>query len=198
VKILFYPLPVVPMMRIQPGLGNADLLKAELASDLFDGLCFRQAISPAAGGLLTRIRVQLLWRLVQYRIFNQIRMSIYIAIAVGGSLGAVSRYWVSSSTYQWLGQGFPYGTLAVNLLGSLLMGFLSVLLVHRFHVSDEIRIGLLAGFLGSFTTFSTFAMDTLHLAGNEAMLKAVVYIMLSVLLCIIGAWAGLVAAKQMI
>ena len=125
-------------------------------------------------------------------------MSIYIAIAVGGSLGAVSRYWVSSVTYQWFGQGFPYGTLAVNLIGSLLMGFLSVLLVHRFHISDEIRIGLLAGFLGSFTTFSTFAMDTLHLAGNEAVIKAVIYILLSVLFCILGAWAGLAAAKQMI
>ena len=125
-------------------------------------------------------------------------MSIYIAIAVGGSLGAVSRYWVSSTAYQWLGQGFPYGTLAVNLLGSLVMGFLSVLLVHRFHISEEIRIGLLAGFLGSFTTFSTFAMDTLHLAGNEAIMKAIVYILFSVLFCILGAWAGLVAAKQMI
>ena len=125
-------------------------------------------------------------------------MSIYIAIAVGGSLGAVSRYWVSSTTYQWLGQGFPYGTLAVNLLGSLVMGFLSVLLVHRFHVSEEIRIGLLAGFLGSFTTFSTFAMDTLHLASNEALLKAIIYILFSVLFCIIGAWGGLVAARQMI
>ncbi len=125
-------------------------------------------------------------------------MSIYIAIAVGGSLGAVSRYWVSTSTYQWLGLGFPYGTLMVNLLGSLVMGFLSVLLVHRFNVSDEIRIGLLAGFLGSFTTFSTFAMDTLQLAGNEAMMKAIAYILLSVLLCILGAWAGLVTAKQLI
>ena len=125
-------------------------------------------------------------------------MSIYLAIAAGGSLGAVSRYWMSASTYQWLGQGFPYGTLMVNLLGSLAMGFLSVLLVHRFHVSEEIRIGLLAGFLGSFTTFSTFAMDTLQLAGNDAMLKAIIYILFSVLLCILGAWAGLVAAKQMI
>lgn len=147
---------------------------------------------------MNRIRVHLLWRLVQYRIFNQSRMSIYIAIAVGGSLGAVSRYWVSDATYQWLGQEFPYGTLAVNLLGSLLMGFLSVLLVHRFQVSEEIRIGLLAGFLGSFTTFSTFAMDSLHLAGNEAILKAILYILFSVLLCIVGAWAGLFAAKQMI
>ena len=125
-------------------------------------------------------------------------MSIYIAIAIGGSLGAVSRYWMSSTTYQWLGQGFPYGTLTVNLLGSLLMGFLSVLLVHRFQVGEAVRIGLLAGFLGSFTTFSTFAMDTLHLAGNEAIMKAVVYILLSVLFCILGAWAGLAAAKQMI
>jgi CrcB protein len=125
-------------------------------------------------------------------------MSIYIAIAVGGSLGAVSRYWVSGATYHWLGQGFPFGTLAVNLLGSLAMGFLSVLLVHRFNISEEIRIGLLAGFLGSFTTFSTFAMDTLHLAGNEAALKAMCYVLFSVLLCIIGAWAGLFAAKQMI
>ena len=125
-------------------------------------------------------------------------MSIYFAIAAGGSLGAVSRYWMSASTYQWLGQGFPYGTLMVNLLGSLVMGFLSVLLVHRFHVSEEIRIGLLAGFLGSFTTFSTFAMDTLQLASNDAMLKAIIYILFSVLLCILGAWAGLVAAKQLI
>ncbi len=125
-------------------------------------------------------------------------MSIYIAVAVGGSLGAVSRYWMSSASYRWLGQDFPYGTLAVNLLGSLAMGFLSVLLVHRFHISEELRIGLLAGFLGSFTTFSTFAMDTLHLAANQALAKAVVYVGLSVALCILGAWAGLAAAKQMI
>ncbi|MDH3635844.1 MAG: fluoride efflux transporter CrcB [Gammaproteobacteria bacterium] len=125
-------------------------------------------------------------------------MSIYLAIAAGGSLGAVSRYWMSASTYQWLGQGFPYGTLMVNLLGSLVMGFLSVLLVHRFHVSEEIRIGLLAGFLGSFTTFSTFAMDTLQLAGNEAMFKAIIYVLFSVILCILGAWAGLFVAKQII
>ena len=125
-------------------------------------------------------------------------MSIYVAIAVGGSLGAVSRYWMSTSTYQWLGLGFPYGTLAVNLLGSLTMGFLSELLVDRFHVSDEIRIGLLAGFLGSFTTFSTFAIDVLQLGTNQSAVKAIFYILLSVLLCVLGAWAGLLAAKQLV
>ncbi len=125
-------------------------------------------------------------------------MSIYIAIAVGGSLGAVSRYWVSSTAYQWLGQAFPYGTLTVNLLGSVVIGFLSVILIHRFHVGEAIRIGLLAGFLGSFTTFSTFAMDTLHLTENGALLKAMSYVLLSVLGCVLGAWAGLVTAKQFI
>ena len=125
-------------------------------------------------------------------------MSIYIAIAIGGSLGAVSRYWVSTTTYRWLGLEFPYGTLMVNLSGSLAMGFLSVLLIHRFNISEELRIGLLAGFLGSFTTFSTFAIDTLQLADNDTLFKAIAYILLSVLLCVLGAWAGLVTAKQMI
>ena len=125
-------------------------------------------------------------------------MSIYIAIAVGGSMGAVSRYWVSTTTYQWLGLAFPYGTLAVNLLGSLTMGFLSVLLVYRLQVSEEVRIGILSGFLGSFTTFSTFAIDTLELGMDDSVSKAMLYILLSVLLCVFGALAGLLAAKQLI
>lgn len=125
-------------------------------------------------------------------------MSIYLAIALGGSLGAVSRHWMAASTYQWLGLGFPYGTLAVNLLGSLVMGFLWVLLLHRFEVSEAIRQGLLVGFLGSFTTFSSFSLDVLHLTLGDEILKAILYILLSVLLCILGAWAGLLAARQLI
>ena len=125
-------------------------------------------------------------------------MSIYLAIALGGSLGAISRYWMTSSTYRWLGLGFPYGTLAVNLLGSLAIGFLWVLVTHRFVVSDELRHGLLVGFLGSFTTFSAFALDVLHLTSGDEVLKAIIYILLSVLLCILGAWAGLLAARQLI
>ena len=125
-------------------------------------------------------------------------MSIYIAIAVGGSMGAVSRYWMSTTTYHWLGMAFPYGTLAVNLLGSLAMGFLSVLLVYRLQLSEELRIGILSGFLGSFTTFSTFAIDTLELGMDDSLTKAMIYILLSVLLCVLGALAGLLAAKQLI
>ena len=144
------------------------------------------------------MRVHLFRRLVQYRILFEAGMSIYIAIAVGGSLGAMSRFWVSTTSYQWLGVAFPYGTLAVNLLGSIVMGFLSVLLVYRFQVSEEIRIGLLSGFLGSFTTFSTFAIDTLELGMDDSLSKAMIYILLSVLLCVLGALVGLLAARQLI
>jgi len=122
-------------------------------------------------------------------------MSIYIAIALGGSIGAMSRYWVTSTTYQWLGTDFSYGTILVNVLGSLLMGFLAVVLVERFDVSDEIRLGIMVGFLGSFTTFSTFAMDTLHWLDSGAMLKALAYVLVSVVFCVLGAWAGLITAK---
>ena len=124
-------------------------------------------------------------------------MSIYISIALGGSLGAISRYWVSTATYSWLGNNFPYGTLMVNVTGSLLMGFLTVVLVQRFDVSNEVRLGLIVGFLGSFTTFSTFSMDTIHWLESGAVIKALAYILVSVTACVLGAWAGLIGAKQL-
>ena len=124
-------------------------------------------------------------------------MSIYFAIALGGSLGAISRYWVATSTYAWLGSNFPYGTLMVNVTGSLVMGFLTVLLVQRFEVSDQVRLGLIVGFLGSFTTFSAFSMDTIHWIENGAVLKALAYVLVSVIACVLGAWAGLISAKQL-
>ena len=135
----------------------------------------------------------------QYNIvfLSKSEMSIYIAIALGGSLGAISRYWVSTATYAWLGNNFPYGTLMVNVTGSMVMGFLTVVLVQRFDVSDEIRVGLIIGFLGSFTTFSTFSMDTIHWIETGAVIKALVYILTSVVTCVLGAWMGLISAKQL-
>jgi CrcB protein len=123
-------------------------------------------------------------------------MSIYIAIAFGGSLGAVCRYWVSTSTTRWLGDGFPYGTLTVNIIGSIVIGFLTILLADRLNVSEEVRLGLIVGFLGAFTTFSTFALDTVYLIDNGAILKTVLYGLVSVILSVLGVWAGILAAKQ--
>ena len=117
-------------------------------------------------------------------------MSIYIALALAGAVGAISRYWVLRTAYSWLGDNFPYGTLMVNVSGSLVMGFLTVLLVHRFNVSQEIRLALLVGFLGSFTTFSTFSLETFSLFRDRETMLGLMNIGLNNLLAIVFVFAG--------
>jgi CrcB protein len=124
-------------------------------------------------------------------------MNQLLAIAAGGALGAVFRYGVSNGIYQWLGRDFPWGTLAVNMLGSLLMGGLYVLLVERLAATAELRAFLLIGVLGAFTTFSTFSIETLLLIENGQLLRAVMNMLASVLVCIVAAWVGIVVIRQL-
>jgi CrcB protein len=120
-----------------------------------------------------------------------------LSIAAGGAVGALFRFWVSTGIYVLLGRGFPYGTLAVNVIGSFLMGFLFVLLNERMVASPEIRAALLIGLLGAFTTFSTFSIETLNLLEQAAYAKAIANMTFSLLLCVAAAWAGLVIGRQM-
>ena len=122
-------------------------------------------------------------------------MTQLLAIAAGGALGAIARYGMSTGVYALLGRSFPYGTLAVNVLGSLLMGFLYVMLIERMSASPEIRAILLIGFLGSFTTFSTFSMETLTLLEQAQLFKAGLNVLLSVLLCLAATWSGIIFAR---
>ncbi|MEW7999305.1 MAG: fluoride efflux transporter CrcB [Candidatus Thiodiazotropha endolucinida] len=125
------------------------------------------------------------------------RLNQLIAIASGGAIGALFRFWVSSGIYSLLGRGFPYGTLVVNVLGSLVMGFLYVLLLERTTVSPEMRGALLIGFLGAFTTFSTFSIETLNLLEQAELLKAGLNILVSVIACVLACWFGLVVGRQL-
>ncbi|MGD2119224.1 MAG: fluoride efflux transporter CrcB [Chromatiales bacterium] len=124
-------------------------------------------------------------------------MNQLLAIAAGGAIGALSRFWVSTSVYQWLGKDFPYGTLVVNLVGSLVMGLLYVLLIERLASAPEVRALLLIGFLGSFTTFSTFSLETLSLLEQAELFKATLNIAVSVVSCLLAAWLGMLLARTL-
>lgn len=124
-------------------------------------------------------------------------MGQILAIAAGGALGAVLRFWSSSWVYSVMGRGFPFGTLAVNILGSLLMGICYVWLVERSSLGPEWRALIMVGFLGAFTTFSTFSIETMNLLEGGALVKVVLNVVLSVVLCVVAAWVGLVAGRQL-
>ena len=123
-------------------------------------------------------------------------MKALALIAIGGAFGAVLRYGASMSVYSLLGRGFPYGTLFVNVTGSLLMGLLSVMLLERFNIGPEWRAALLVGVLGSFTTFSTFSIETLNLLEQGDVMRAMTNIVLSVLVCLVAVWFGVLIGRQ--
>lgn len=119
------------------------------------------------------------------------------AIAVGGAVGAVLRYLLARWVQMNAGIGFPVGTLAVNVLGSLIMGFASVWLLERSSLPPEVRLFVLTGVLGGFTTFSAFSVETLVLLEDRAVGQALLYVGLSIAACVGGAWIGLMAGRQL-
>jgi CrcB protein len=120
----------------------------------------------------------------------------WLAVAVGGGAGALARYGSVRLLTQWLGVNFPLGTLAVNVLGSLAAGMLYVALVERVGVAEEWRSLLIVGFLGGFTTFSAFSLETMRLLETGALGSAVVNVLLSVATCLGACALGLYLARQ--
>lgn len=123
-------------------------------------------------------------------------MNQIIAVALGGAFGAVVRFLVSSGIYQWLGRGFPYGTLVVNVIGSFMLGLLTEsLMQQRITVTFEYRAAILVGFIGAFTTFSTFSLETFYLIEQGNLNKAGLNIFTSVTACIFAIWIGLLCGR---
>nr|WP_163501604.1 fluoride efflux transporter CrcB [Halomonas socia] len=113
----------------------------------------------------------------------------YAAVAAGSALGAMARYLVSLWLLAAPG-GLPWGTLCVNLLGSIAIGLIVTLSGGRWPLSPRMQLFLIGGFCGGFTTFSIFSLEVLTLAGTGAPGMALLYIGLSVVLWLAGAWLG--------
>jgi len=110
----------------------------------------------------------------------------WIAVALGGALGAMARYGVSTWLFQASSHKFPYATLTVNVLGSFVMGILFVLIVERSALPLEMRSLWMIGFLGAFPTFSTFSLDALDLWQNGDLSMALLYVLVTVVLCLLA------------
>ena len=120
--------------------------------------------------------------------------SLLVAVAAGGAVGALARYMVTASLPRLVGHGFPWGTVVVNVLGSLVMGVLIDLMARRWSAPAEARVFLVTGCLGAFTTFSTFSLDIVTLYERGALGAAAAYTVGSVVAGVaalfLGLWLG--------
>jgi fluoride exporter len=121
---------------------------------------------------------------------------MFLWVALGGALGSVARYAVSLGAARWLGAGFPWGTLLVNVAGSFAIGLLAALATSdgRPALGADARAFVMIGILGGFTTFSSFSLETLTLARSGALGAAAANASLSLALCLAAVWLGFGAA----
>ncbi|AXV15627.1 fluoride efflux transporter CrcB [Neorhizobium sp. SOG26] len=121
-----------------------------------------------------------------------------LLVAVGGAFGSVCRYLVGAWTLRQFGPGFPWGTLSVNILGSFLIGFLSEWIIRRLGASSEMRLLLITGMLGGFTTFSAFSLDFVALLERGSGFAGAGYLALSVVISLAAVFGGLALGRAML
>lgn len=117
------------------------------------------------------------------------------AVAAGGALGASLRYLIAAVTHEVLGHEFPYGTLMVNIIGSFIIGYLLVLLPEQEGGIPVMRLLLITGVLGGFTTYSAFSVETLQLLQDGHLTKAGLNITMTLFFCFVAVWVGFIAAR---
>ena len=119
----------------------------------------------------------------------------YILVALGGAVGSMVRYGTGLAATRLIGPGFPWGTLIVNVAGSFVIGVFVEMIARRFNASEPARLLLVTGFLGGFTTFSSFSLDAASLMERGAPGLAAVYVIGSVVVSLAAVFAGLAAVR---
>lgn len=125
-------------------------------------------------------------------------MNIVVAVGVGGGIGAIARYLFMSACGRAWGTAFPWGTLGVNVIGCFIMGVLIEVMARRWSADQAMRALLTTGFLGGFTTFSTFSLDFAVLVERGAELSAALYVVASVLFSLLAVFGGLILFRWLL
>jgi fluoride exporter len=120
----------------------------------------------------------------------------YLFIAVGGALGSIARFWVGSTVAGRMGTRFPYGTLVINLTACIILGFSLAFLDRRDVLNPAWRFLIPVGFVGAYSTFSTFEWETFANLQTGAFLIASSYVVLSIILGLAGVWCGVAIARS--
>ncbi len=119
-----------------------------------------------------------------------------VAVALGGSVGAVARYLINISPLASVFGKFPLPTFVINITGSFLIGFLMIVFADKYVVSENVRMAVIVGFLGAFTTFSTFEMEVFGLIRERELLTGFLYLFLSILIGFVGVVAGVELGRR--
>jgi CrcB protein len=119
----------------------------------------------------------------------------YWMVGVGGFLGAIARFWLGGYISQRMGTKFPYGTFVINCSGSFIIGLIITLLAERTHWSANLRYLVPIGFVGAYTTFSTFEFETLRAVQDGQVFIAALNVILSVVIGFIAVWLGVIAGR---
>jgi CrcB protein len=130
----------------------------------------------------------------QFRLW-QPRFAHYAAVGIGGLLGANARYHVGQWVASWWGTAFPWGTLLINVSGSFVLGLFLTLTAERFMMKPTTRLFVATGFLGGYTTFSTFSYEAVRLLQHGHVIRAVVYVVSSLIAGLVAVVAGIAAAR---